>query len=124
VNVAEIDQQHQKLAALINQLNEAMSQGKGKEVTGKILTELINYTSSHFALEEKYFDKFAYPETLTHKKAHAELVKKVVEFQEGFNKGSLTLSLELMRFLKDWLIVHIQGTDKKYSAFFNEKGLK
>jgi hemerythrin len=124
VNVSEIDSQHQKLVALINQLNEAMSQGKGKDVAGKILSELVNYTSTHFATEEKYFDQFKYPETFSHKKAHAELVKKVLEFQEGFNKGSLALSLELMRFLKDWLTVHIQNTDKKYSLFFNEKGLK
>jgi hemerythrin len=124
VNVAEIDSQHQKLVALINQLNDAMAQGKGRDVAGKILGDLIDYTSTHFSTEEKYFDKFGYSESLSHKKEHAELTKKVLEFQDGFNKGNLALSLELMRFLKEWLIVHIQGTDKKYSAFFNEKGLK
>ncbi len=32
VNVEEIDQQHKKLIAMINELNEAMRNGKGKEV--------------------------------------------------------------------------------------------
>jgi hemerythrin len=124
VNVAEIDVQHKKLVDMINDLNDAMSQGKGKDVIGKILGGLIDYAGSHFATEEKYFDKFGYPETISHKKAHADLVKKVLEYQDGFNKGSISLSVEVMRFLKDWLILHIQGTDKKYTAFFNEKGLK
>jgi hemerythrin len=32
VQVDEIDQQHQKLIAMINELNEAMKQRKGKEL--------------------------------------------------------------------------------------------
>ena len=36
VNVEEIDQQHRTLIAMINELNEAMKLGKGKDVLGKI----------------------------------------------------------------------------------------
>jgi len=28
-----------------------------------------------------------------------------------------------MSFLRDWLVNHINGSDKKYSAFFIEKGV-
>jgi hemerythrin len=34
VNVVEIDKQHQKLVRMINELNDAMRQGKGKEALG------------------------------------------------------------------------------------------
>jgi hemerythrin len=54
VNVAEIDNQHKHLIDLINKLFEAMSVGKGSEVMGTVLKDLINYTVSHFAMEEKY----------------------------------------------------------------------
>lgn len=124
VKIAAIDEQHQKLIAMINELNNAMALGKGKEVVSKIINGLVSYATSHFSTEEKYFDQFKYPETLTHKKEHADFVKKVGEFQEKFNKGMAALTLEIMQFLKDWLVKHIQGTDKKYSSFFNEKGLK
>jgi hemerythrin len=101
-----------------------MALGKGKEVLSKIINELVSYATTHFALEEKYFEYYKYPETAAHKKEHADFVKKVGDFQNKFNGGVAGLTLEVMQFLKDWLVKHIQGTDKKYSAFFNAKGLK
>jgi hemerythrin-like metal-binding protein len=123
VKVGEIDGQHQKLIALINQLHDAMTQGKGKDVVSSIVKGLVGYAGSHFAVEERYFDKFNYPDAANHKQEHAAFVQKISDFQDKFNKGGLTLTLEVMNFLKDWLVKHIQGTDQKYSAFFNEKGL-
>ncbi|MEW6263187.1 MAG: bacteriohemerythrin [Thermodesulfobacteriota bacterium] len=124
VKVAEIDQQHQKLVAMINEIHEAMKQGRGKNVLGPIINELVNYTKTHFTTEEKYFDQFKYPQADIHKAKHKEFVKKVSEFKAGFDKGSLSLTVEVMNFLKDWLSGHIAGDDKKYGPFFNEKGLK
>lgn len=124
VRVAEVDKQHQKLIALINELHDAMRAKKGKEVLGKVIDGLIHYTKTHFSYEEKYFDQFNYPETTTHKKEHNGFVKKVVDFKQGFDDGRTFLSIEITTFLKDWLLKHIQGTDKRYSSFFNEKGLK
>jgi hemerythrin-like metal-binding protein len=123
VKVGEIDGQHQKLIALINQLHDAMAQGKGKDAVSLIVKGLVGYAGSHFALEEKYFDKFNYPDAPAHKQEHAAFVNKVSEFQDKYTKGGITLTLEVMNFLKDWLVKHIQGTDQRYSAFFNERGL-
>jgi hemerythrin len=124
VNVAKIDQQHQELILMINELHGAMRQGKGKEVLGQIVNGLISYTATHFKTEEDYFNQFGYPETYSHKKEHIAFVQKVSEFNDGFEKGKLSLSIDVMNFLSDWLQNHIKGTDKKYSQFFNGKGLK
>lgn len=124
VNVGEIDTQHKKLVVMINELYEAMKVGKGKEVTGKILVGLVSYTATHFNQEEKYFTKFGYPDADNHKKEHAAFVKKVTDFKNEFETGKVTLTIEVMNFLSDWLFKHIKITDKKYSKFFNEKGLK
>jgi len=124
VDIAEIDQQHQKLIAYINDLNAAMLEGKGKEVLGTILDGLTNYTVSHFSVEEKYFDQFQYNGTAAHKLEHQNFVQKVSEFKQGFDEDRLMLSMEIMAFLKDWITNHIMGSDKKYTQCFKDNGLQ
>jgi hemerythrin len=124
VSIAEIDRQHQKLVGMINDLNDEMRKGRGKEILGKIVNELIGYSVTHFKMEEKYFDQFGYPDTENHKAAHADFIQKVTEFKNDFSTGKKGLTIEIMDFLSDWLQKHIKGTDKKYVPFLQEKGLK
>ena len=124
VNVAEIDRQHKNLVSMINELDNAMKQGKGKDVVDKVVDGLIDYTATHFQTEETYFDRFGYPEANSHKREHFAFVRKASEFKYGFAKGKISLAIEIKNFLGDWIQNHIKVTDKKYSKFFNERGLK
>ena len=124
VNVRKIDQQHQQLIVMLNELHDAMKAGHGKDVLGKILTGLIGYTTTHFKEEERCFAQFEYPDTVQHKREHTAFIQKVSEFKSEFEQGRLTVSIEVLFFLRDWLEKHIKGADKKYGPFFNEKGLK
>ncbi len=124
VRVEEIDNQHKRLITYINELNEAMASGKGKEILGLLLDGLVKYTQEHFETEEKYFAQFGYPKAAQHIQEHKSLAEKVKSFKENFDKGTIGLSIPVMNFLSSWLTIHIQGSDKDYSAFFNEKGLK
>lgn len=124
VNVGEIDKQHQKLVQLINQMHSAMREGKGEEIIGDIINKLIKYTLNHFKTEEKYFDKFNYPDSDAHKHEHQDFVKRVNEFKSGYEKGRLGLSIRILNFLSNWLRNHINGSDKKYTECFNKNGLK
>ena len=65
-----------------------------------------------------------YPMSSNRLSEHTGFVEKVSEFQAGSNAGKLTLSLEIMSFLKDWLVNHILSTDKKLGSFLAEKGVK
>ena len=123
VKVTEIDKQHQNLLNLINNLNDAMKEGKSKEVLKDIIEGLLEYSANHFTAEEKYFDQFHYPKGTAHKKEHTKFVTDIMEFKKGFDDGKLTLSLDVMNFLKDWLSNHIKGSDKQYTQCFNENGL-
>lgn len=123
VKVKEIDEQHQQLIALINKLHDAMGEKRGKEVVGEILKRLADYTVYHFANEERLLRSNGYPEYDAHHDKHVKMTGKVMALQEDLKSGKITLSIEVMNFLKNWLDKHILGTDKKYSSFLNEKGV-
>lgn len=121
VGINEIDSQHKKLIELITQLNTAMSEGKGKDVLGKIINELISYTKTHFALEEKLFDKVKYADSFAHKGQHKMFIEKVEQFKIDFEKGKTLLTIDVMNFLKEWLKNHILISDKKYAPYLAGK---
>ena len=116
LGVHVIDEQHKKLVALVNKLHKARMQGEDLKSMGKIFDELIQYTGSHFADEENLQAKAGYPDLENHKKVHKELVRKVVGYGEELKSGKLQAA-DLMRFLSDWLVNHIQGTDSKYVPY-------
>lgn len=124
VKIEQIDLQHQKMVEIINDLHDAMKHGKSKEILSELIERLVSYTNIHFATEEQYFQDFGYPDSAAHEKEHMEFVEELVKFKDKYNDGQLTLSIEIMQFLKEWLLKHILGTDKKYISLFHEHGLR
>ena len=61
VGIPGIDEQHKKLVQMINELHEAMKARKAADVMGKILDELIRYTTTHFGFEEKLMQQQKQP---------------------------------------------------------------
>lgn len=123
VKIAQIDQQHKKLIDLINQLDDAMSQGKAKDVLGKILNDLVTYCATHFKQEEQLMQANAYPDYAEHKEKHDKMTAKVLSLKSEVAAGKRLISLDVMKFLEQWLDKHILGTDKKYGPFLNAKGV-
>jgi hemerythrin len=122
VQVKQLDEQHKKLIEILNRLHDAMKVGKGKEILEEVLGSLIIYTRKHFAAEEELMKVNNYPGYAVHKQEHNQLVVQVLDVQKQTQAG-VVLSQQVMSFLKNWLETHIQGTDKKYGPFLNEKGL-
>jgi hemerythrin-like metal-binding protein len=123
VGVSQMDKEHQRLIDIINNLYAAMRSGRSKDAIGTILDELIDYTKSHFAHEEKLMQEINYEGFDEQKRCHVALVSQVVEIQQKYRAGT-ALGQEVMSFLKDWLIKHIQGVDKRYGPAMNKKGVK
>jgi len=122
VNVKEIDEQHKKLFDMINELDDAIVACKAKDVLSKTLADMINYTETHFSIEEGYMKESDYPELPEHKKAHDEFTSKVKRLQENFSAGRDVFSQDVMNILKDWLSNHILFMDRKYMPFLGNKG--
>jgi len=128
MGLPEIDRQHKKLIGMINQLDEETRAGKGREVVGEILDELIIYSATHFHTEEQYFDQFGYVDSEVHKQEHAALAEKVANFAAELASPDedrvQAVLAELISFLGIWWKYHILDTDMKYAKLFREKGVK
>ncbi len=117
LGVPIIDTQHKELCNYINKLYKAMQSNANEKVLQELLTSLSNYTVRHFAEEEKIFAASAYPDTKRHKEIHGKFIAKLEDFKAQLTQGSAVLSIQLLEFLKDWLIKHIMGTDKQYAQY-------
>jgi hemerythrin len=82
----------------------------------EIFTHLKDYTEKHFSTEEKMLIKFAYKDFEQHKKEHAKFITKLNDLYKDFEKGKVTISIEILNFLKDWLLNHILISDFKYAS--------
>ncbi len=123
VKVKELDEHHKKLINYINELQESMKLGKGKEIIGEIIDKLADYTKFHFSAEENYMTKFNDPGYEKHKEGHEYFVSKVEEFRNEIEKSTSQVSIQVLGFLIEWLLNHILNVDKKYSKLFNDNGL-
>ena len=113
----QIDAEHKQLFALAEQLHHVMSTGAPAESVGKVLASLIDYTKTHFSHEEQLMVRHQYPEYKAHKALHDELTDKVLALQRDFAAKKVCLSIDIMRFLKDWLSHHIGNSDRKIAEF-------
>jgi hemerythrin len=123
VGIEEVDSQHKKLVEYINQLFEAMSVGKGFEALSEILNGLTEYTVKHFFTEEKHMVVYVYPDYKKHKEEHKKLVDEVAHLKKEFEAGNKKLTVEVVNFLKEWLINHINGSDKVLGEYLAQKGI-
>jgi len=123
VGVDSMDREHQRLIDIINNLYAAMRAGRSKDSIGTILDELVDYTRTHFAHEERLMQDSSYDGFDEQKRSHEALISQVKEIQNKYHAGT-ALGQEVMTFLKSWLINHIQGLDKKYGPVMSKKGIK
>lgn len=123
VNVSLFDDHHKKLIDLVNQLIEAMKRGDGNNALGGVLQSLVNYTATHFSSEERLMQSKGYPDYAKHKAIHDSLVKEVMDLQAHHKAGKSLMTIKVMKLLKEWLVSHIQGEDKKYGPFLNSKNV-
>ena len=117
VGITSIDEQHKQLISLINELNKALQDGKANQVLNGIFDELLSYTVKHFGYEEKLFAQYNYENTETHKEEHKKLISQVKKLKSKMMEGDFMISIEVLAFLKDWLINHIMKTDKAYDSY-------
>jgi len=124
VKIDEMDTQHQSLIEIMNRLHESISAGKGKEGPIVVIGELVDYARKHFSAEEQLMQKFRFPQLGDHKTEHAKFTEEVLAFRRRLQGGQTVSAYEVLQFLRQWLLTHIQESDAKYGKFINQILLK
>lgn len=123
VGVKLIDDQHKHFVEILNQLNLAVEENKIEGEIIHIFTKISMYAEYHFATEEKYFTEFNFEGATEHIEAHNQFKDKIASLRSQAN-NTVKVTAELVDFLDNWLVNHVQGMDKKYTSCFNSHGLK
>jgi hemerythrin-like metal-binding protein len=124
VNVRDIDAQHMDLVAMANRLHDGMLSEQSPAFLQGVLGEMGQYAVAHFGTEERYMDAHGYPERAAHKTEHRDFVEKVQRLAADGASGKCALSMDILNFLCNWLVTHINGTDKALGAFLNGCGVR
>lgn len=118
LGIPEIDGQHQGLIEVINELWNAIVANADPAQVARILDELEQYTRAHFTAEEALMRVAAYPKFREHRQDHRGFIDQVASARAKLARGEF-LGLDLLRYLTDWLVKHIQGGDRDYAAFID-----
>jgi len=123
VGIEAIDSQHQELFSRINRLVDAIRQGKCKSVIDSVITFLEDYAVSHFAAEESFMLKNAYPGYEQHRKQHALYLENLSELKKELQEEgpSYVLSVTTNQVVVDWIVAHIQQSDMKFGEYLKKR---
>ncbi|HEY3311341.1 MAG TPA: bacteriohemerythrin [Anaerolineales bacterium] len=121
LNFPIIDEQHQNLFLLVNQLYDSLHGNKGEFIMDKSLDALVAYARVHFIEEEVLMMKSNYPDQEFHQDQHDFFVRRVFELQSDYREGHLNLALPLLDFLTEWLSSHILRADKDIALHIERK---
>lgn len=124
--VAEIDEQHMILVHTLNAASEKLAIESSAETLGEITQDLLSYALYHFDTEEELMQQYGYQagsadDAQLHLEQHRSFSNKVVSVREGLKTGVLIAPEALIGFLNDWLVNHIQNTDKRLARFILDK---
>jgi hemerythrin len=124
VGINEIDEQHKTLVDILNRLFHAVVQRESNEITIEILDTLVDYTKTHFGLEEKLLLDAGYNPTefAAHQREHRAFIEKISLAANKHLVEGKSVSFEIINFLKHWLQDHILVTDKKYADALKSAG--
>jgi len=123
VGIESIDQQHKNLINLINMLQTTVDYSTGEEFERECLAAVVDYTKTHFVYEEGLMSKYGYPDFEAHKAQHQKMIDKVDDLLAAYQQRPESAMKDTLDFLKQWLIRHINGTDKQYSDYLLSKGV-
>lgn len=109
----DIDEQHQRLVAIINELDALQLNKSSPEKLVPVYEKLRNYTLYHFSHEEELMNTWPINSAnkATHFKAHKGFVERIARIDKLIEYYPVHVIDNLLAFLVKWLLNHIATID-------------
>ena len=115
VGVAMIDNDHQRLVALLNKVS---TRTIGDADVHQVITDLVDYTVYHFKREETLMQVCGYRDYDSHKAIHEALLLKIFKLSESWKSDPNLKTLDELRlFIRNWLYDHILNVDTTITPY-------
>jgi hemerythrin len=115
-----VDAQHRALFEAVNTLSQAIRDGVAEDALLRQLALIAQHTIFHFHTEEELMKAHQYPRRTFHGAEHLDLILKVREIQYRSAKGQ-SVTLDITRFLADWLGHHVRSQDMDYAIYIRSE---
>jgi len=111
LGIYKIDEHHRGIVSAINSLHYEMQQQQGGSAIAPVFKIMHEYTHIHFKAEETFFDKFDFPDAVSQRGLHRELLYTL----SGFAGKSMSRRdpYRFMAFLREWWLNHICSKDRE-----------
>jgi len=117
VGIPALDKDHQKLIAMINDLDHAAPDFL------ELFNAVLDYTTGHFEREEIHLEAIGYPGLAAHRGQHDSFADEVSAMLKQFREQPFDATdTRLKDFLWSWLKGHILIEDQRYAAWTRAKG--
>jgi len=121
--IAEIDRHHAALLEIAQRLHHACQSGGPEERVDALLKELIHSTRAHFEYEEALMQTHGFPDYLSHKAEHDELLARLACLRNALHDGCHPRFEDDMDASDDWILIHVREKDVPLGAFLLAKGV-
>ncbi len=119
VGIRFMDGQHRQMLDLVNRVLDGVERGAGLGEPVEALRDLLRLTEHHFYAEETRMAEHD-ANADRHRAEHRELLGSLRGFTDRLDAGSAG---PCSVFLRDWLLRHIESTDRPLAAFLRERGV-
>jgi len=119
VGIRFMDGQHRQMLDLVNRVLDAEREGKELEELVAVLRDLVRLTEHHFHAEETRMAELGV-DADAHRKEHRDLVESLRFFTDRLDADKVGMC---SIFLRDWLLRHIESTDRPFAALLRERGV-
>ena len=122
VGVPEIDEEHRRFVARVNDLNKAILECKGKPTIERLLDLMMMEATHHFWHEQQLLTQWKYPQRAAHAAKHAQLVAQFERVMKEFEQADVSFTWALKGLhIKQLLVEHLLREDMKFRDFLAEQ---